>query len=94
MSAPNRKGLTRRELEVIILRYGLRSGRPMRLDEVGKVLDLSRERVRVIDHHARAAIGHAVIHALARSIRVSNAPEGEPWETLAAIELYDDRREA
>lgn len=66
------RALTSQELEVIVLRYGLRSGRAMRLDAVGKVMELNTERVRYIDEHARAMIGHEVLRALSRILREGN----------------------
>ncbi|MGB3494130.1 MAG: RNA polymerase sigma factor, RpoD/SigA family [Elainellaceae cyanobacterium] len=44
--------LTEREQEVITLRYGLTTGEPRTLEEVGGLFDLSRERVRQIQTKA------------------------------------------
>ncbi len=44
--------LSEREKEVIILRYGLDSSKAHTLEEVGKIFDLSRERVRQIQTKA------------------------------------------
>lgn len=44
--------LTERERLVIKLRYGLESGKPYTLDETGKVLKLTRERIRQIQKKA------------------------------------------
>lgn len=44
--------LTRRERDVIQLRFGLGDGNPYSLSEVGRALDLSRERVRQIEAKA------------------------------------------
>jgi len=38
--------LTKREREVILMRFGLEDGHPYSLTEIAQVLDLSRERVR------------------------------------------------
>ena len=40
------KGLSPREREVIILRFGLETGRPMTLEEVGRRFKVTRERIR------------------------------------------------
>ena len=42
------KGLSPREREVIILRFGLETGRPMTLEEVGRRFKVTRERIRQI----------------------------------------------
>jgi len=44
--------LTEREKDVISLRYGLNSGQPYTLEEVGGMFNLSRERVRQIQSKA------------------------------------------
>ena len=44
--------LEEREREVLIKRYGLLTGEPMTLEEVGKSMDLSRERIRQIEEKA------------------------------------------
>ena len=43
------QGLNPREREVIILRFGLESGHPLTLEEVGKRFKLTRERIRQIE---------------------------------------------
>ncbi len=45
-------GLTARERDVIMLRYGLHSDRSLSLEELGRVLGLTRERVRQIEIRA------------------------------------------
>lgn len=43
------QGLNSREREVIILRFGLESGHPLTLEEVGKRFKVTRERIRQIE---------------------------------------------
>jgi RNA polymerase primary sigma factor len=44
--------LTDRERAVLVLRYGLDNAEPRTLEEIGRTLDLTRERVRQIEGHA------------------------------------------
>src|SRR5829696_725671 len=44
--------LTERERAVLVLRYGLDNSEPRTLEEIGRTLDLTRERVRQIEGHA------------------------------------------
>ena len=46
------KSITGREAEVLRLRYGLYSGHAMTLDEIGRKLNLTRERIRQIQKRA------------------------------------------
>ena len=63
--------LTDREREVILLRFGLDSGHPRTLDEVGQAFDVTRERVRQIEAKALAKLRHpASPHKGARSLAV------------------------
>lgn len=61
--------LTAREACILRLRYGLQDGQTRTLQEVGKKLDLSRERIRQIERQALtklylAASGHRLRHFL------------------------------
>ncbi len=54
------KQLNKREREVLILRYGLRDGRPRVLQEVAEKFKISRERVRQIEVKALEKLQHPV----------------------------------
>ena len=54
--------LTEREREVIVLRFGLRTGEPKTLEEVGLHLALTRERIRQIESKALSKLRHPVNH--------------------------------
>ena len=47
-----------REREVIILRFGLRDGHPRTLEEVGKIFNVTRERIRQIEAKALRKLRH------------------------------------
>ena len=50
--------LTPREQKVLILRYGLEDGRPRTLEDVGKVFNVTRERIRQIEAKALRKLRH------------------------------------
>lgn len=50
--------LTDRERKVIELRFGLRDGHPRTLEEVGKVFDVTRERIRQIESKTLSKLRH------------------------------------
>ncbi len=50
--------LTEREAGVISMRYGLVDGRPMTLDEIGKVYGVTRERIRQIESKTMSKLRH------------------------------------
>ena len=52
------KTLTPREESVLKLRFGLEDGRPRTLEEVGKVFDITRERIRQIEAKALRKLRH------------------------------------
>jgi RNA polymerase primary sigma factor len=51
-----------RDAEVLRMRFGLRSGDPMTLKEIGQALKLSRERVRQIENEALRRLNYILIH--------------------------------
>ena len=50
--------LTPREQKVLILRYGLEDGKPRTLEDVGKVFNVTRERIRQIEAKALRKLRH------------------------------------
>ncbi|MBB6348221.1 RNA polymerase sigma factor RpoD-like protein [Nonomuraea muscovyensis] len=50
--------LTEREAGVISMRYGLTDGKPMTLDEIGKVYGVTRERIRQIEAKTMSKLRH------------------------------------
>ncbi len=50
--------LDRREREVVVLRYGLSGGGPRTLSDVGRQLELTRERIRQIERRALTKLRH------------------------------------
>jgi RNA polymerase primary sigma factor len=59
--------LTDREKHVIVLRYGLGGSDAMTLEQIGKTLDLTRERVRQLEVHALNRL--AQMHEMAAAAR-------------------------
>jgi len=57
------KSITGREAEVLRLRYGLYSGHAMTLDEIGKKLKVTRERVRQIQKRALLKLQQKMVDA-------------------------------
>ena len=51
--------LSEREMDIIRLRYGLDSGRPMTLEEVGNMYNLTRERIRQIEVKSLRKLRHS-----------------------------------
>jgi len=54
------KGLPVREQEILQLRFGLGSDRPRTLEEVAKVFQVSRERIRQIENNALELLRHPI----------------------------------
>ena len=52
------KTLTPREAKVLSLRFGLDDGNPKTLEEVGKVFNVTRERIRQIEAKALRKLRH------------------------------------
>ncbi len=50
--------LTEREAKVLILRFGLKDGRPRTLEEVGEIFQVTRERIRQIEAKALRKLRH------------------------------------
>ena len=50
------RGLDRRERHIIRNRFGLLGGKELTLEEIGKTLNLSRERVRQLERDAKAKL--------------------------------------
>jgi RNA polymerase sigma factor (sigma-70 family) len=63
--------LDAREREILRLRYGLGSGDPCTLEEVGAALHLTRERIRQIERSALSKLRHPSAKADARSLLAS-----------------------
>jgi RNA polymerase primary sigma factor len=56
------KAVDEREAQVLRLRYGLNTDRPHTLKEIGKILGLTRERVRQIETHALMKLNAIMSH--------------------------------
>ena len=54
--------LSHRELTVIKLRYGFIDGKTYTLEEIGKQLGVTRERIRQIEKKALKKLKHSVTH--------------------------------
>jgi DNA-directed RNA polymerase sigma subunit (sigma70/sigma32) len=52
-----------RERQVLILRFGLDSGTPRTLAEVGSLMGFSRERARQVERDALASLRHPEVRA-------------------------------
>ena len=63
--------LTPREGEILRLRFGLDSGDPRTLEQVGNRLNVSRERIRQIEARALSKLRHPVLDTGARDLLIS-----------------------
>jgi RNA polymerase sigma factor (sigma-70 family) len=63
--------LTPRESEILRLRFGLDSGDPRTLEQVGNRLNVSRERIRQIEARALSKLRHPVLDTGARDLLIS-----------------------
>ena len=50
--------LTEREQEILAMRFGIKTGQPKTLEEVGEAMSLTRERVRQIESRAMSKLRH------------------------------------
>jgi RNA polymerase primary sigma factor len=50
--------LSEREAEILRMRFGFNTSKPMTLEEVGKHFDLTRERIRQIENKAIRKLRH------------------------------------
>jgi len=57
------RALPERERQVLILRFGLDSGTPRTLEEVGAVMGFSHERARQVERDALAALRRPEVRA-------------------------------
>jgi RNA polymerase primary sigma factor len=73
------KGLPVREQEILQLRFGLGSDRPRTLEEVAKVFQVSRERIRQIENNALELLRHPI-----RARRLTGLLDEEHPEPQAA----------
>ena len=55
------RGLDERERHIIRNRFGLLGGKELTLEEIGRSLDLSRERVRQLEREAKQKIRHTLL---------------------------------
>ncbi len=73
--------LTEREREILELRYGLKGNEgPLTLEQVGKKLNVTRERIRQIETRVIARLGHPTIG--------QNLPGYEPFEEKSKARMH------
>ena len=61
-------GLDRREREVLALRFGLLTGDPLTLEDVGRHFGLTRERIRQIESRALSKLRHPALAGALRNL--------------------------
>ena len=86
--------LTQREALIISLREGLDSDRPLTLDEIGRMVGLTRERIRQIEVKARDKLRAALIKRGLEPLRlVPTASEDDnPTDDTQALTDSEDLR--
>ncbi len=67
--------LNPREMQVISLRFGLGDGHTRTLEAVGRELNITRERVRLIEASALCKLRHPMVTNLLRQINEPNRTE-------------------
>ena len=74
------RALSDRERQVVVLRYGLADAEPKTLEEIGRRLGLTRERVRQIERRGRRPARPASARAITadRSLGVLGEPDADP----------------
>lgn len=87
------KTLTRREQEVIKLRYGLKDGTVHTYEEIGRICQITRERVRQIEARAILKMHHpvrsSVLEKAARALGMSPCPAPGCGKLTASWRLCD-----
>ena len=85
--------LPERERQVLILRFGLDSGTPRTLEEVGAVMGFSRERARQVERDALASLRSPEIRARLEDLDGPHSASirWEPWNAVQEKSDADPR---
>src|SRR6266700_840035 len=87
------KLLTMRERQVIKLRYGLDDDEDERtLEEIGKILHITRERVRQIEERAFKKIRNDYFLTKKKVIKVQDSPQKNEENTLKAVSRHEPKQ--
>jgi RNA polymerase primary sigma factor len=70
-------GLPPREVRILQLRYGLLDGQAYTLEEVGRKMGVTRERVRQIEAQALSRLRHPSIRPIARLLAIQKTSPDE-----------------